>query len=178
MKQFKRLMSMCLLLAMFLGLFAGVPFVSTSAAGANSEPATDIDGNPIVNLMADLNPNFDQVPVIPGWTTMDGISQSNDHLVDDGGAWSLEMADTSSTEALWSMSDKNAIEAGKDYTISAQIYGGLGQMTVYFYDSLGTELTELTFTLATVEASDSLKCVCTCVHTCTHTLCCYSSSPF
>jgi len=157
MMQYKRLTALSLLLAMLVGVFAGVPILTTSAAGTTSQPATDIDGNPIVNLMENMenvDPCFDNPPVIPGWSTMYGISQSDDHLYDDGGLWSMQMADTSSEESLYSISDKNAIEAGKDYIISAQVFGQCGEMTVYFYDSVGTELTDLTMTMATVDAAN------------------------
>ena len=153
MQIFKRMTALCLFLALVLGLFGGISFISTTVAGA--APQTDIDGNPIVNLMKDMNPDFNQVPTIPGWSTMDGISQSDEHLYDDGGLWSLMLSDTSSTTSLWSISDKNAIEAGRKYSISAQVYGGIGQMTVYFYDANGKELTNLTVTKATAKAATS-----------------------
>ena len=153
MQIFKRMTALCLFLALVLGLFGGIPFVSTTAA--SNETQTDINGNPIINLMKDMNADFNQVPTIPGWSTMDGISQSDEHLYDDGGLWSLMLSDTSSSKSLWSISDKNAIEAGKKYSISAQVYGGIGQMTVYFYDANGTELTNLTVTKATTKAATS-----------------------
>lgn len=151
-QHFIRVTALSLLVAMVLGLFGGVPFVSTAAA--SSQPQTDIDGNPIVNLMEDMNPSFDQVPVIPGWSTMEGISQSNDHLYGETSTWALKLSDSSSSSSLWSMSDKNAITAGEKYNISAQVYGGIGQMTVYFYDADGKELTDLTIFLATTETKN------------------------
>ena len=154
MKQLKRSMAVCLLLAMVLGLFGGIPFVTTSASGTATDVETDIDGNPIVNLMEDMNPDFNQVPVIPGWSTAEGISQSDEHLYDDGGTWSLMLSDTSATESLSTMSDKNAIKAGEKYNISAQVYGGIGQMAVFFYDAEGNELPDLTITKATDKAAN------------------------
>ena len=151
-QHFIRVTALSLLVAMVLGLFGGVPFVSTAAA--SSQPQTDIDGNPIVNLMEDMNPSFDQVPVIPGWSTMEGISQSNDYLYGETSTWALKLSDSSSSSSLWSMSDKNAITAGEKYNISAQVYGGIGQMTVYFYDADGKELTDLTIFLATTETKN------------------------
>ncbi|MBE6958303.1 MAG: hypothetical protein E7447_04045, partial [Ruminococcaceae bacterium] len=154
-KHLKRIISLCLLATMLLGLFSGIPALSISAVGGTSNPVVDEDGKEVINLMADMNPDFEQVPVIPGWSTMYGISQSTQHVYDDGGVWSLKMADNSASEALWSQSDKNALDMGKDYKISAQVYGDVGTLTIFFYDANGNELPELKKELSTLKASDS-----------------------
>ena len=157
-KHFMRLTSLCILLATVLGLFGGIPFVSTSAATNTPSENVDVDGNPVVNLMSDLNAGFDEY-YIPGWSTMDGVIQTDEQLYGDGGTWSLKLNDISETASTWSISDKNALEAGKDYTISAQVYGGIGQMTVYFYDATGKELTDLTINLATETAANEWQTI-------------------
>ena len=149
MKMFKRLTAAAMLFAMVIGLLAGVPFSAMKATAAESE--TDIDGNPIVNLMGHLNPNFEEMS-IPGWSVMPGVSQSDEQLCGDGGLWSLKLSDSSATESIWSMSDKNAIKAGEEYTISAQVYGGIGQMNVYFYDAQGNEIKDAEIALETTSA--------------------------
>ena len=156
MKQFKRITSLVLLLAMFFGLVNGVVFQTTSAAEEDSNVVVDENGNPVVNLLkGEINYDFEEVPAIPGWSMMDGVAQSETHLYDDGGIWALLLADSSSSAAVWSISDKNKISAGESYEISAQVYGGIGSMTVYFYDASGNELSDLTIELATAEASES-----------------------
>ncbi|MBE6958301.1 MAG: hypothetical protein E7447_04035 [Ruminococcaceae bacterium] len=147
----KRLIAIMMLLAMGIGLISGVPFSAMQASAA--EPETDVDGNPIVNLMEHLNPDFEEMS-IPGWSVMTGVSQSDEQLYGEGGLWSLKLSDSSAASAVWSMSDKNEIKAGEDYTISAQVYGGIGQMTVYFYDSEGKELEDLTISLETKAAAN------------------------
>ena len=154
MKHFKRATSICLLAAILLGFLSGISFANVSAAGGTSNPVTDEKGNAVINLLADKNGDFEQIPVIPNWSSMYGVSQSTDHLYDDGGLWSLELADNSATEAIWSQSDKNALEAGKDYKISAQVYGDVGTMTIFFYDANGNELPELKKELSTGKAAD------------------------
>ena len=151
MKQFKRVTALSLLLAMVLGLFGGIPFVTTSAA--NSEPFTDVDGKPVINLLEDKNWSFDNGVTIPGWSVMEGVAQSDEHLYNDGGLWSMLLADSSSSAAVWSISDKNTINAGTKYEISAQVWGGIGKMTVTFYDKKGVELPDLTIELATEKAA-------------------------
>ena len=111
MKTLKRLTAITMLFAMLIGLVAGVPFAAMKATAA--EPETDVDGNPIVNLMEHLNPNFEEMS-IPGWSVMTGVSQSDEQLFDDGGLWSLKLDDTSATDSIWYLSDKNAIKAGED----------------------------------------------------------------
>lgn len=146
---FKRVTSAVLLFAMVLGLLGGIPFPSSSAA----EPQVDANGNVIVNLMEGLNADFEEFS-IPGWSVMTGISQSDEQLYGAGSTWALKLSDTSSKGSLWSISDKNAIEAEKKYKISAQVYGGIGQMTVFFYDAEGKELSDLTITMATEKAAN------------------------
>lgn len=153
MKQFKRVTALSLLLVMVLGLFAGIPVLTTSAAETGSNTVTDVNGNPVVNLLDDKNWNFNDV-TIPGWSVMEGVAQCDEHLYDDGGIWALKLADSSASDAIWSISDKNKITAGEPYEISVQIYGGIAQMTVYFYDASGKELSDLTITLATEKAAD------------------------
>ena len=150
---FERVTAVALLLAMLAGLLGGVPFAATSAAGDAAEPPTDIEGNPIVNLMAGMNESFEEL-TIPGWSVMEGVVQADDHLYGVGGVWSLKLCDSFADEAVWSVSDKNEIKAGEDYTLSAQVYGGIGQMTVYFYDKDGNELSDLTAERATEKAAD------------------------
>ena len=55
----KRVTALSLLLAMFLGLFGGITFVTTSAVSDSSDAITDVNGNPVVNLLADKNWDFD-----------------------------------------------------------------------------------------------------------------------
>ena len=156
MKQFKRVTSLFLLLAMLLGLVGGVPLMTTSAAQEDSNVVTDENGNPVVNLLkGQINYDFEEVPAIPGWSMMEGVAQSEEHLYEDGGIWAMLLADSSSSAAVWSISDKNKITAGENYEISAQVYGGIGTMTVYFYDAAGNELSDLTIELSTAEASPS-----------------------
>ena len=47
----------------------------------------------------------------------------------------------------------NALKEGESYRISAQVYGGIGQMTVYFYDKDGDVQKDLTINLATEKAA-------------------------
>ena len=154
MKILNRVTSWALLFALVLGLFGGIPMLTTDASAAGSEPVTDVNGNPVVNLIGDKNVTFDKL-TIPGWSVMEGVAQGDEHLYNDGGLWALKLADTSNTKAIWSISDKNKISAGTNYEISAQVYGGIGTMTVYFYDSVGTELADQAFTLATTAAANS-----------------------
>ena len=149
----KRVTAAFLLVAMVFGLMGGVPILSTNAANPGGT-GTDLDGNTIVNLLEGVNGDFEKY-TIPGWSVMDGVVQSNEKLYGQGGSWALKLNDSSSSKALWSMSDKNEIEAGEKYTISAQVYGGIGEMTVYFYDASGNELKDLQINLATTKASDS-----------------------
>ena len=148
---FKRATSVCLLVAMVLGLFGGIPILTTSAAGSNT--ATDIEGNPIVNLMEGMNASFEEYS-IPGWSTMEGVVQADDCTYGEGTSWALKLNDSKDDASTWAMSAKNEITAGENYTISAQVYGGIGQMTVYFYDKDGKELSDLTMNLATAEAKN------------------------
>lgn len=154
MKQFQRITSLCLLCALVLSMFGGIPIVVTSTANESTNVQTDIDGNPVINLLEDKNWSFDAL-TIPGWSVMKGVAQCDDHLYDDGGVWALKLADNSSTEAVWSVSDKNEITAGEKYCISAQVYGGVGVMTVYFYDAADALLEDQTITMRTASASDS-----------------------
>ena len=152
MKQFKRVTSLFLLLAMLLGLVGGVPLMTTSAAQEDSNVVTDENGNPVVNLLkGQINYDFEEVPAIPGWSMMEGVAQSEEHLYEDGGIWAMLLADSSSSAAVWSISDKNKITAGENYEISAQVYGGIGTMTVYFYDVAGNELSDLTIEVPPVK---------------------------
>jgi len=149
----KRVTAISLLLAMLAGLLGGVPFATTSAAEQNADTPTDIDGKPIVNLMEGMNEKFEEL-TIPGWSVMEGVVQSDEQLYGEGGVWSLKLCDSFADEAVWSVSDKNAIKAGESYTLSAQVYGGIGRMTVYYYDKDGNELPELTVERATEMAAD------------------------
>ena len=106
MKLFKRVTSMCLLAAILFGFLSGVTLPKTNAAGGTSNPVKDENGNAVVNLLENMNADFEQIPVIPNWTSMYGVSQSTDHLYDDGGLWSLELADHSSSEAIFTESGK------------------------------------------------------------------------
>ena len=66
MKQhFKRTVALSLLVALVLGLFGGVPILTTSASSTGSGANTDIEGNPIVNLMEGMNASFEEFS-IPG----------------------------------------------------------------------------------------------------------------
>ena len=153
-QHFKRVTALCLLVAMLFGLVGGVPVLSTTAASDSTGAMTDVDGNPIVNLLDGVNGDFEKY-TIPGWSVMDGVVQSDEQLYGKGGTWALKLNDSSSTKTVWSMSDKNEIEAGEKYTISAQVYGGIGEMTVYFYDAAGNELKDLQIKMATSKASNS-----------------------
>ena len=153
MKQMKRVTALSLLLAMVLGLFGGIPFVTTSAVSDGSNVLTDVNGNPVVNLLADKNWDFDEL-TIPGWSVMEGVAQCDEHLYDDGGTWALKLADSSATDVVWSISNKNKITAGENFNISAQFYGGKAEMTVYFYNAADEELPGQTITLATAEAKN------------------------
>lgn len=150
---FKRVIASSLLVALVLGLFGGIPILTTSASSTDSGANTDIDGNPIVNLMEGMNASFEEYS-IPGWSVMEGVVQSDEQLYGEGGSWALKLNDSADNASTWSMSDKNEITAGEKYTISAQVYGGIGQMTVYFYDAEGKELSDLTIHLATAEAKN------------------------
>ena len=154
MKLLKRLMAFCLFFAMVLGLFAGIPFATTSAAATGNKVQTDIDGNVVVNLLDGINPDFEEHMGIPGWSFMTGVSQSDEQLFGEGGNWALKLSDSSDTESIWSMSDKNPITSGEKYTFSAQVYGGIGQVSVYFYDASGKDLPDLTVNMATTEAKN------------------------
>ena len=134
----KRVTAAFLLVAMVLGLMGGVPILSTNAANPGGT-GTDLDGNTIVNLLEGVNGDFEKY-TIPGWSVMDGIVQSDEKLYGQGGSWALKLNDSNSSKALWSMSDKNEIVAGEKYTISAQVYGGIGEMTAFFYDKDGNYL--------------------------------------
>ena len=150
MKQiFKRFTAICVLAATLLGLVGGVPMpINTSAAN------TDADGNTIVNLLDGKNPSFEEY-TIPGWSTMAGVVQSDEHIYGEGGKWSLKLCDTSASSSIWSQSDEHEIIPGDKYTVSARVYGGVGQMTVYFYDASGNTLTNQTFTVKTNSAADT-----------------------
>ena len=150
MKQtFKRFTALCVLAATLLGLVGGVPMpINTSAAN------TDADGNTIVNLLDGKNPSFEEY-TIPGWSTMAGVVQSDEHIYGEGGTWSLKLCDTSATSSIWSQSDKHEIVPGDKYTVSVRVYGGVGQMTVYFYDASGKALNNLTFSVKTNSAADT-----------------------
>ena len=149
---FVRVTAVALLLAMLAGLFSGVPFMITSAAEDTADTPTDIEGNPIVNLMAGMNEKFEKL-TIPGWSVMEGVVQSDEKLYGEGGIWSLKLSDAFEDEIIWSISDKNEIKAGESYILSAQVYGGVGQMTLYFYDKDGNELSDLTVERATAKAA-------------------------
>ena len=150
----RRTTALLLLMAMITGLFGGIPFaVNTSAA-----MDTDADGNKIVNLLDGKNPSFEEY-TIPGWSTMAGVVQSDEHLYGEGGTWSLKLCDASATSSIWSQSDKHEITPGDKYTVSARVYGGIGQMTVYFYDANGSVLNDQTITLATSKASNSWQMI-------------------
>lgn len=148
----RRITALSLLVALVIGMFGGISFISTSVSGA--ETATDIEGNPIVNLMDGMNADFEEY-TIPGWSVMEGVVQSDEQLYGEVGSWALKLNDSSKTKSTWSMSDKNEITAGEKYNISAQAYGGIGQMTIYFYDASGNELKDQSFTLATNKESNS-----------------------
>ena len=153
MKQhFKRVTALSLLVALVLGLFGGIPILTTSAASTDPSANTDIEGNPIVNLMEGMNASFEEYS-IPGWSVMDGVIQSDEQIYGQGTSWALKLNDSKDNASTWSMSDKNEIKAGEKYTISAQVYGGIGQMTVYFYDKDGKELSDLTISMATKKAA-------------------------
>ena len=152
-KYVMRAIAACLLVALFVGFVSGVPFDVLRVSADASDVPTDIEGKPIVNLMEGMNEKFEKY-TIPGWSVMDGVVQSDEHLYGEGGVWALKLNDSLATASTWSVSDKNPIEAGKSYTISAQVYGGIGQMTVYFYDASGNELPDLTISLATETAAE------------------------
>ena len=99
---FKRVTAASLFVAMVLGLFAGIPFMTINAA--SSEPVTDIEGNPIVNLMDGINGSFDEY-TIPGWSVMDGVIQTDEQLYGEGGTWALKLNDYADNASTWSISD-------------------------------------------------------------------------
>lgn len=153
-QHFKRVTALSLLVALVLGLFGGIPILSTTASSTDSSANTDIEGKPIVNLLDGKNGDFEEYS-IPGWSVMEGVVQSDEQRYSKGGSWALKLNDSNSSKSTWSMSDKNELTAGEEYTISAQVYGGVGQMTVYFYDASGNELKNLGFTLTSPKASNS-----------------------
>ena len=83
---FKRVIALSLLVALVLGLFGGIPILTTSASSTDSGANTDIDGNPIVNLMEGMNASFEEYS-IPGWSVMEGVVQSDEQLYGEGGSW-------------------------------------------------------------------------------------------
>ena len=152
-QHFKRMTALCLLVALVFGLVGEVPFMALATAETDSSANTDVGENTVENLMAGLNPSFEDY-TIPNWSKMEGVVQSDEQLCDDG-KWALQLNDSSSTASTWSVSDKVTIEAGKNYTISAQVYGGIGQMTAYLYDADANELADQTISIAAAQAADS-----------------------
>ena len=142
----KRTTALVLFAALVLGLMSGVPLTRTTAANV------DANGNEIVNLLDGKNPSFEEY-AIPNWTFSYGAVQSKEQAYNNS-TWSLKLTDNDPSESVWAQSDSINTVADKAYTVSAMVYGDIGQMTVRFYDAEGTELTAEAIRIATTEAAN------------------------
>ncbi len=134
MKLLKRMTALLLFSAIVFGLVGGVPGLFTVTANK------DADGNEIVNLLDGNNASFEEYS-IPNWTCSENVSQSDEYTYADS-AWSMKIADFSKKESYWAEHDKLEIEAGEKYVLSAQVYGGIGELSASFYNANGKELTD------------------------------------
>lgn len=130
----KRVLAMLLCVAMLAGFLPGISNMAITADAKETNK---------VNLLAELNPGFEDPVEIKGWVVSDPTAIFQSGMAVKDGVQSLKIKDASNTAGYTAISGAAAVAQGETYAATVDVYGkAQASLTIRFYGEDGAELTD------------------------------------